>query len=204
MGRKVNITFYWVIAADQQVCSQPFGSNYSVLKASAENASQCGNECLRNDCVSWPEGTELSAGTHLTWIPAHTALTNQGRMKNTVCNYGRKKWFRWAVWLKWEEKNPCLHLHLSTSFNIRQERRKKDAWRIKRSLAGPNWPCKESGRPVCQMAAGWRNPGVRAAVFLLDNPSSTQQQQGGQREAAKESQCRWISVRIYLFLMSAD
>lgn len=50
MGSRVDIIFYWVIPADQQVCSQPFGSNYSVLEASAENASQCGNKCLRNDC----------------------------------------------------------------------------------------------------------------------------------------------------------
>lgn len=61
------------------------------------------------------------------------------------------------------------------------------ALRIKRSLAGPNWPCKESGSPACQMVAGWRGPGVRAAVFSLDNPSSTQQQQGGSESLLKRA-----------------
>lgn len=62
MGSNIDI-FYWAVPADQRVCSQPFGSNYSVVEAAAQNASQCGNKCLRNDCVRWPEGIELSAGT---------------------------------------------------------------------------------------------------------------------------------------------
>lgn len=34
---------------------------------------------------------------------------------------------------------------------------------------------------TCQVAADWRSPGERDAVFSLDNPFSTQQQQGGQQ-----------------------
>lgn len=76
------------LAADQQACSQPFGSNYSVVEASVEMASQCGNKCLRNYCMRWPEGRGLcrdSVVGHLTWIPAHTYPTNQGQMKNASC-----------------------------------------------------------------------------------------------------------------------
>lgn len=70
----------------------------------------------------------------------------------------------------------------------RWRRRKREALRMKRSLAGPNWPCKESGRPACQ-AGG-------AAVFSLDNPSSTQQQQGG----GSESLLKRATADGYLYL----
>lgn len=88
MCSDVDRIYCWTVPADQQVCSQPFDSNYSVVKARAEKASQCGNKCLRNDCVRRPEGSKLSAGTRrlATWVPAHRDPTNQGWIKSTYCD----------------------------------------------------------------------------------------------------------------------
>lgn len=125
MGSDADRIFCWTVPADQQVCSKPFDSNYTVVKAWAEKASQCGNKCWRNDCVRRPEGSELSAGTWrlATWVPAHRYPTNQGRRKSTYCNVvievlvsslhkpvgtSLKQWFStsWASPDK-SEKEPC-------------------------------------------------------------------------------------------------
>ena len=46
-----NIFIYRGIPADQQVYSQMFGSNYSVLEASAENADSVETSALKNESV---------------------------------------------------------------------------------------------------------------------------------------------------------
>ena len=143
---------------------------------------------------------------HLTWIPAHTDSHQSGTNEEHLLRraFWLNEYFLSVLILKMKGKDHSLHPQTHLLHHERQRRRKTEASRIEKSLAGPNWPCKESGRPACQMAAGWRNPGVRAAVFSLDNPSGTQQQQGGRQEPAEESQRWWISVCVYLFLMSVD
>lgn len=157
MGSDIDIIFCWTVPADQHVCSQPFDSNYSVVRAWAEKASQCGNKCYWNDCVRRPEGGELSAGTWrtATWVPAHGDPTNQGWIKSTYCDVVIEV----LVSSLHKPSGTSLKRWFSTSWappdSQRQKRRK--VLRVKRSLAGPNWPCKESARPACQVVAGWRS-----------------------------------------------
>lgn len=130
VGSDVDRIFCWTVPADQQVCSQPFDSNYSVVKAWAETASHCGNKCLRNDCVRRPEGSELSAGTGrlATWVPARRDPTNQGRMKSTYCDVVIE-----VLVSSWHKAvGTSLKRRFSTSWappdSQRQKRRKEPCW----------------------------------------------------------------------------